>query len=169
MIPEVPLNDYFAFVLPLVPKSLEGKLDTIVQSLKASGLITTKGRWQSFPTDPKNSKKNETVVFKGLKTIFDAVVAAAIKLDKSLEQNFELFVEPNTVPFSQRNSKSRPDGFIQGKEQKAQQRHKHAWPDLAHPQEYKLGESQSGADDVRYHPLIVAHLIILPGCCQNCV
>lgn len=168
MIPEVPLNDYFAFVLPPLPRSLEGELDTIVQSLKASGLITTKERWQSFPTDPKKSTKNETVVFKGLKTIFDAVIAAAINLDKSLEQNFELFVEPNTVPFSQRDSKSRPDGFIQEKEQKGKrEQHKHAWPDLAHPQEFKLGESQSGADDVGYDLVFIAHLTIPPGRCQN--
>ncbi|KAE9389531.1 hypothetical protein BT96DRAFT_834726 [Gymnopus androsaceus JB14] len=151
MIPEISLEDYFTHILPPLPESLEGKVDLIVQILKDSGVITAKGRWKSFPADPKNQKK-ETVVFKKLSSIFDAVIAAAKNLDEELEQTFELFVEPNTVPDHPRGGKSRPDGFVkerarQDGEGGQKEEPPHAWFDIAHPQEFKLNESPSGVDD----------------------
>ena len=153
MIPEISLDDYFTHILPPLTELLEGKVDLIVQSLKDSGVITAKGRWKSFPADPKNQKK-ETVVFKKLSNIFDAVIAAAKNLDGELEQTFELFVEPNTVPNHPRGGKSRPDGFVKEKARedvggKQKEESTHAWFDIAHPQEFKLNESPSGVDDVR--------------------
>ncbi|KAE9389222.1 hypothetical protein BT96DRAFT_835212 [Gymnopus androsaceus JB14] len=151
MIPEVSLEDYFTHILLPLPESLVGKLDLIVQILKDSGVITAKGRWKSFPADPKNQKK-ETVVFKKLSNIFDAVIAVGKNLDGELEQTFELFVEPNTVPDHPHGGKSRPDGFVKQKarrdgEVEQKEEPPHAWFDIAHPQEFKLNESPSGVDD----------------------
>ncbi|KAE9396579.1 hypothetical protein BT96DRAFT_922045, partial [Gymnopus androsaceus JB14] len=151
MIPEISLDEYFTHILPPLPESLEGKVDLIMQILKDSGVITAKGRWKSFLADPKNQKK-ETVVFKKLSNIFDAVIAAAKNLDGELEQTFELFVEPNTAPDHPRGGKSRPDGFVKQKarrdgEGEQKEEPPHAWFDIAHPQEFKLNESPSGVDD----------------------
>ncbi|KAJ3985486.1 hypothetical protein F5890DRAFT_1409428 [Lentinula detonsa] len=81
--------------------------------LEDNGTIDVfKDRWAAFPVDPAKATDQESAVFQGLTTIFDAVTAAAKQIDSSLEQIFGLIVNGNVAMYSDRGAtSSRPDGF----------------------------------------------------------
>ncbi|KIK71439.1 hypothetical protein GYMLUDRAFT_235759 [Collybiopsis luxurians FD-317 M1] len=89
---EVPIQ-FVHSVLPL-SKSLSALADRIVSDLAKHGIYngSTK-RWRYFPQDPCSTTGNEREVFAPLTDIFEAIVNAAKKLDKNLEQNLHLKVE----------------------------------------------------------------------------
>ncbi|KAJ3985041.1 hypothetical protein F5890DRAFT_1216334 [Lentinula detonsa] len=167
MISEVSLQDYLDYIWPPLPHSLKNHVDSVVKILEDSGTIhVPNDRWAAFPVDPAKATEREGVVFQGLTTIFDAVVAASKQVDLSLEQTFSLIVNGNVAMYSDRGASSRPDGFnklyskTQGEQQqgdeatgelntraKPQKNVRHFVHDLANPNQYKLGDAQNDEDD----------------------
>ncbi|KAJ4472966.1 hypothetical protein J3R30DRAFT_3338776 [Lentinula aciculospora] len=176
MIPEIPLQDYIDNIWPSLPHSLEDNVDAITRILEENGIIDVfNDRWAAFPVDPVKAHEQEGVVYQGLTNIFDAVAAAAKKIDSSLQQTFSLIVKGNVPMYSDRGASSRPDAFnkllTKNKEAQDQAKQKeeeeapakentaektqnkkpnnerHFVYDLANPQQFKLSDSQNDAND----------------------
>ncbi|KAJ3742824.1 hypothetical protein DFH05DRAFT_1421802 [Lentinula detonsa] len=170
MIPEISLQDHLDYIWPPLPQSLKNKVDTIMKILEDNGTIDVfKDCWAAFPVDPAKATDQESAVFQGLTTIFDAVTAAAKQIDSSLEQIFGLIVNSNVAMYSDRGATSSgPDGFNKlymklPEEQEHPEKHnqtadiamgrkppnnvRHFVHDLANPNQFKLGDTQKDEDD----------------------
>ncbi|KAF9069414.1 hypothetical protein BDP27DRAFT_726280 [Rhodocollybia butyracea] len=162
MIPEIPLNAYLQHISPPLPSSLELKLSKIMEVLETNGTVA-RNRWAAFAVDPIKARKKEAVVYKGLATIFNAVVSAAQDADHTLEQTFGFVVDPHATVISDRGSCSRPDAFqmlyskfreaVRSDEQSAafelplpEPKGPHPIYDFCNPHEFKLNPRDTDKD-----------------------
>ncbi|KAJ4001520.1 hypothetical protein F5050DRAFT_1803054 [Lentinula boryana] len=176
MILEISLQDHLFHVCLPVPQSLGGQVNNILKILEDNGTIDIPNdRWVAFPVDPGQATGQEGVVFQGLTTIFNAVIAAAQQIDSSLEPTFDFIVNGNVAMYSDRGVSSRPDGFnkkSQGKEQSEQKQEgtgdvvtqnaggkppkneRYLVYDLANPHQFKLGDAEMDENDQDFAKLV---------------
>ncbi|KAJ3823101.1 hypothetical protein F5880DRAFT_1613185 [Lentinula raphanica] len=112
---EISVEDYFKHILPQLPSQLEKRhfIREVVKILDNNHTYdTASNRWKGFPNDPAQQTRHETEVFSPLADIFTAIVDAAQQVEPGLVPNFELVVDGNATPFSERGGDSRPDGFF---------------------------------------------------------
>ena len=79
-IPQITLQDFMDFLAPPLP---EFDIQTTMEKLKTSGILTALGRWKAFDKEPKDQSGREDAAFKPIPDIFNATVAAIIENSNS--------------------------------------------------------------------------------------
>ncbi|KAJ3753441.1 hypothetical protein EV360DRAFT_87785 [Lentinula raphanica] len=112
MIPEVPLEDFFHFILPPLPRSQGNFIEKVINILEENGTIDKDNdRWSAFREDPCKHSENESQAFQGLTLIWKEVISAAKEAGASLEQTFGLVVGGHAHISSDQGHLCRPDAF----------------------------------------------------------
>lgn len=88
------------------------QVSEIRQHLKAKGILSSGDQWKGFAKEPSKMGVVETVAFKPLVAIYNAVSdAMTTKLGKGTATVL-MGYEPGKTPLSERRNTSRPDGFL---------------------------------------------------------
>ncbi|KAJ3830484.1 hypothetical protein F5880DRAFT_786438 [Lentinula raphanica] len=163
MIPKIPLQDYFDYVLPPLPAKLVDKFECIIQTLENNEAIRC-NRWV-FPVDSALDDEDEHTISHRLREFYNAVVNAAQDIDDSLEPTFGLVVNGNNPVYSDRGVSSRPNAFLKlnpklasqsseglryapvaQRTQRVENGEDFVY-DIANPQQFKLKEGMNDTDD----------------------
>ncbi|KAJ3771873.1 hypothetical protein FB446DRAFT_845958 [Lentinula raphanica] len=111
-IPEVPVEDFFHYILPPLPRSQGDIVGEVLAKLEANGTIDKgNNRWSAFRDDPRKHSENEPQAFQGLTHIWKKVISAAKEVDGSLEQTLGLVVNGHAYIHSDRVQLCQPDAF----------------------------------------------------------
>ncbi|THH07036.1 hypothetical protein EW145_g3665 [Phellinidium pouzarii] len=139
-------------ILPPLPAGFD--LDSIVESLKNDGHVK-KGTWKHFQKEPKSMKgkeNNEENIFDHLRVIFDSIVkAAANKTPHNHTQTVALYTDPYATPISERESTTKPDGYMMLKESEKSGELTRSWYDFAVTLEAKKSDGDKDRDDDLKH------------------
>jgi hypothetical protein len=147
-IPQVPIDYFFDYLLPKLPKHLD--LNTVLGNLReprehrdGENLAALReDRWTCFPVDPVHDKGWENDIYRRLEELTQIIHEAAGLADNARTVVFKCC--PNGAPkSSHRDNSSRPDAYAID----ARADVKHAeWHQIALPAEFKKNEAD--ADDV---------------------
>ncbi|KAJ3718700.1 hypothetical protein C8R42DRAFT_125223, partial [Lentinula raphanica] len=111
-IPEVPVEDFFHYILPPLPRSQGDLVGEVLAKLEANGTIDKgNNRWSAFRDDPRKHSENEPQAFQGLTHIWKKVISAAKEVDGSLEQTLGLVVNGHAYIHSDQVQLCQPDAF----------------------------------------------------------
>ncbi|KAJ3752115.1 hypothetical protein EV360DRAFT_55794 [Lentinula raphanica] len=111
-IPEVPVEDFFHYILPPLPRSQNDLVGEVLAKLEANGTIDKdNNRWSAFRDDPRKHSENEPQAFQGLTHIWKKVISAAKEVDGSLEQTLGLVVNGHAYIHSDQVQLCQPDAF----------------------------------------------------------
>lgn len=149
-IPEVPLQLFFAHVLPC--PSIVDKTHEITDALaEGDDPAYVDGRWTAFPHDPAKTEEHETTVFRRLERVAKAVIEQA-QIISPVEPLTRFRNDPDHCPESQwRKTSCRPDSFfVLRKRRSTTVAH---WADIAATGEFKRkdGDFRHLEDVRRYH------------------
>ena len=125
-------------------------IESIVDSLIDSGHLVEEYEgsyvWREFQHLRYKNARENVVYNKPLKNIFDAIIRAAQKTSStSAEPTVTLINDGNTIPWSIRDSITRPDGYLVLQNPEESMGDKVLWYNIAVALEFKTG---TGAEHV---------------------